>query len=183
MTKYVAFLRGIGPINPNMRGEKLRAAFEAAGFTNVQTVLASGNVVFESQDNDQEAIAGRIEKALPEQLGFSSAAVVRSQAELQKLADQDLFAGYTHSKNLYLLVTFFRHSPPTLAFTLPHTPQGKPYTLLGKTDGAVYGKIDLTGGKTPDYMAWLERQFGKEITSRTPNTIRLVINKMNVPKP
>jgi hypothetical protein len=65
---------------------------------------------------------------------------------------------------------------------LAYTPQNKPYTLLGKIDDAIYGSIDLSsvpGGKTPDYMSWLEKQFGADITSRTPKTIRLILSKMH----
>jgi hypothetical protein len=42
--RYVALLRGIMPTNPNMKGEKLKAVFEGLGFSNVHTVIASGNV-------------------------------------------------------------------------------------------------------------------------------------------
>lgn len=42
MTTYVALLRGIVPLNPNMRNEKLRGVFEKLGFTNVRTVISSG---------------------------------------------------------------------------------------------------------------------------------------------
>lgn len=179
--KYAAMLRGIGPGNPNMTGEKFRAFFEGLGFTGVKVVLASGNVIFESPSSDTEALAERIEAALPLQLGFSRSVIIRSQLELQHLIDQDPFRGLeqSHNKNLYLLITFFRR-PPTMLFTLPHTPEGKPYTLLGKIGDAVYGSIDLSSGKTPDFMAWLERQFGKDITSRTPKTIRLIVSKMGV---
>ena len=48
MIKYVALLRGIGPGNPNMRNDKLRSVFEKLGFSNVKTVISSGNVLFES---------------------------------------------------------------------------------------------------------------------------------------
>lgn len=82
-----------------------------------------------------------------------------------------------HNKDLYLLITFFRQ-PTTIPFKLPFTPENKPYTLLGSLDQALYGSIDLTTGKTPDYMSWLEKQLGKDITSRTPKTIRLILKKM-----
>lgn len=48
MTKYIALLRGISPSNPNMRNKKLRAVFESLGFSNVQTIISSGNVIFTS---------------------------------------------------------------------------------------------------------------------------------------
>jgi uncharacterized protein (DUF1697 family) len=44
MKRYAAFLRGVSPMNAKM--PELRAAFEAAGFEDVRTLLSSGNVVF-----------------------------------------------------------------------------------------------------------------------------------------
>lgn len=180
MSKYVAMLRGIGPRNPNMTGEKFKGLFKELGFTGVRVVLASGNVIFESPSTNTDSLAELIEKALPQKLGFKRSAIVRSQVELQHLIDLDPFKGIEqqHNKQTYLLVTFFRQSPK-LSFTLPHTPENKPYTILGKIDNAVYGSIDLSSAKTPDYMAWLEKQFGKDITSRTPGTIRLILSKMS----
>lgn len=180
MTKYVAMLRGIGPGNPNMTSGKFRSFFKGLGFTDVQVVLASGNVIFESADGNEEALAMRIEKALPEKLGFSRSVIIRSESELQNLIDLDPFKGIEqdHNKASYLLITFFRNQP-IIPFALPYTPENKPYTLLGRIGNAVYGSVDLTSAKTPDYMAWLEKQFGKDITSRTPKTIRLVLSRMS----
>lgn len=173
-------LRGIGPGNSNMTSEKFRSFFEALGFTGVQVVLASGNIIFESTNNDEEALSEHIEKALPQKLGFSRSAIIRSETELQYLIGLDPFKGseQDHNKSTYLLITFFRHAP-NVTLKLPYTPENKPYTLLGSIDNAVYGSVDLTSGKTPDYMAWLEKQFGKDITSRTPKTIRLILSRMS----
>ena len=44
MTRYVAFLRGVSPMNCKMPA--LKRCFEAAGFTDVKTILSSGNVAF-----------------------------------------------------------------------------------------------------------------------------------------
>jgi len=172
-------LRGIGPGNPNMTGEKFRSFFEELGFTGVQVVLASGNIIFESSNGDKEALAQRIEKALPEKLGYSRGVIIRSKSELQNLIDLDPFRGIedSHNKGKYLLITFFRYAP-TISLQLPYTPENKPYTLMGRIDNAIYGSVDLTSAKTPDYMSWLEKQFGKDITSRTPKTIRLILSRM-----
>lgn len=183
MSKYVAMLRGIGPGNPNMTGAAFKLFFKGLGFTGVQTVLSSGNIIFESPISNISTLTKLIEKTLPQKLGYSRSVIIRSQMELQHLIDRDPFKGIEqdHNKGKYLLVTFFR-DVPHMPFDLPYTPEGKPYTLLGRIDGAAYGSIDLSnvpGAKTPDYMSWLEKQFGKEITSRTPKTIRLILSKMH----
>ena len=41
---YAAFLRGVSPMNAKM--PEVKRCFEAAGFTDVKTLLSSGNVVF-----------------------------------------------------------------------------------------------------------------------------------------
>lgn len=180
MATYVAMLRGIGPGNPNMTKASFTAFFEALGFTNVQVVLASGNIIFESPNSDEEALATQIEAAMPQKLGFSRSVVIRSQSTLQRLMDQDPFRGteQDHNKAVYHLITFFRR-PPTSSPKLPVTPAHKPFTVLGQIDNAIYGSVDLTSGKTPDYMTWLEKQYGKDITSRTPKTIRLILSRMD----
>ena len=177
MTKYVALLRGIGPTNPNMKSQKLKTFFEELGFAKVQTLITSGNVLFETDDVNIVPMEARIEKALPQKLGFTSTTIIRSQAELQKLVDENPYKGEVHNKNNYLLVTFFK-TFRRVPFKLPHNPPYKPYTLLGKVDNAIYGIINLTIGKTPDYMVWLERQFGKDITSRTFSTVQRILVKM-----
>jgi uncharacterized protein (DUF1697 family) len=178
MTKYVALLRGIGPTNPNMKGDKLRALFEELGFSNVRTVITSGNVIFTSHSADTNNMAKVIEEALPAKLGFTSTVIIRSQGQLQKLVDRDPYKGQVHNQKAYLLVTFFKRIPE-IKIKLPHKPEGKPYKLLGRIDDAVYGSVDLTTGKTPDYMSWLEKQFGKDITSRTLNTVQRILIKMD----
>ncbi len=173
-------LRGIGPGNPNMSGPKFKAVFEELGFTKVQVVLASGNILFATPERDKDVLAARVETALPQRLGFTRSVIIRSQQDLQDLIDQDPFHDLevNHNKGMYLLITFFKRRPH-LPFALPYTPAGKSYTLLGYRDSTLYGLVDLTHSKTPDYMAWLEKQFGKDITSRTPRTVRLILSRMN----
>src|SRR5687768_12508595 len=158
MTKYVALLRGIGPGNPNMRNDKLRGFFEKLGFANVQTVISSGNVVFESPSRNTKKLEETIEKALPEQLGFTSTAIIRSKEQLQQLVDLNPFKGMEHSQNSSLNVTFLKHKTK-IAIEFPHKVDNRAYTLLGMYDGEICSVIDLTSSKTPDLMLGLEKKF------------------------
>jgi hypothetical protein len=45
-------------------------------------------------------------------------------------------------------------------------------------DGAICSVIDLTGSRTPDLMLRLEKQFGKEITTRTWKTVERILKAM-----
>ena len=166
--KYVALLRGIGPSNPNMHGAKLKAAAESAGFKNVQTLLSSGNVLFESDIKDRAKIEKTLEKTWPAQLGFNSSTIVRSQRQLQSLVDQNPYKNATHSRGSYLLVTFFK-TPPNPA------PKSNYYNNLGVN--AQCNNLDNSADLgTPDFMTKLDKQFGKDqITSRTWLTIQRIL--------
>lgn len=177
MTKYVALLRGIAPTNPNMRNDKLRGVFEKLGFENVKTVISSGNVIFESPSRSAAKLEASIEKALPEQLGFTSTTILRSQGQIKRLVDQNPFKGMEHSQKSSLNVTFLRKKRK-IDLKFPYKVENRDYTLLGMYDGAICSVIDLTSAKTPDLMVWLEKQFGKDITTRTWKTVERILKAM-----
>lgn len=177
MTKYVVLLRGIGPMNPNMRNDKLRGVLEGLGFTNVQSVISTGNLIFES-DTDHKTLEATIERAWPEQLGFTSMTIIRSRQDLQSFIDKNPFKGIEDAPNSRLNITFLKNKPIT-DLKFPYYNENKGYTVLGIEDQVVYTVIDLSGAKTPDLMAWLEKQFGKEITTRTWKTIHRIVKRMD----
>ncbi|HVX23861.1 MAG TPA: DUF1697 domain-containing protein [Candidatus Saccharimonadales bacterium] len=179
MTVYVAMIRGVGPENPNMRGAKLSWAFEQLGFTNVRAFLTSGNVLFESPETDRTKLEATVEAALPRLLDFEREVFIRSKAALQALVDDNPFGDLQHANSgtTYLTVTFFKQTPE-IGFTLPYQPDGKAYRLLSLHEDALCSVVDLTKGKTPDLMAWLERRFGKQLTTRTYNTVTRLCNKL-----
>lgn len=155
MTKYVALIRGIGPGNPNMHGDKLKEFFEGLGFINVTPVISSGNVVFESDSNSTKSLEKKIEEELPKKLSFSKTTIVRSEKNLKRLVDKDPFKGIKDEKPNYLIVTFFK--------------DGKPETAT---------VVDMTAGNGAQFMVKLEKEHGKEITTRTWKTIHRILKAM-----
>ena len=178
MAQYVALLRGIGPSNPNMRQPKLKGVLESLGFTRVQPVLGSGNVVFESPERSAPALEARMEAAWPKRLGFSSTTIVRSRGELERIVALDPYAGLEHRKDTYLLVTFFKRRP-TLPFSPPFPPEGLPWRIVGAGNRVVFSVVDTTTGQTPDLMVWLDRTFGRNISSRTWKTVLRILAAMD----
>jgi uncharacterized protein (DUF1697 family) len=178
LTRYAALLRGIAPTNPNMRNEKLRECFESLGFSGVQTVISSGNVLFESDSNAIARLEALVEKALPERLSFNSTTIIRSHPQIQALVELDPFAGLTDGPTSRLNVTFLKHAPKT-DLKFPHRPPGAEYELLALHERAIFSVIDVTTSKTPNLMAWLEKQFGKEMTTRTWKTVERILNRLD----
>jgi uncharacterized protein (DUF1697 family) len=71
MTRYAAFLRGVNVGGVNLKMAEVARAFEDAGFANVRTVLASGNVLFESRSG-VDAVRKKAEKALRDGFGYDA---------------------------------------------------------------------------------------------------------------
>lgn len=71
MTKYAAFLRGVNVGGVNLKMAEVAAALSAAGFSNVRTVLATGNVLLESASG-VAAVRKKAEAALRENFGYDA---------------------------------------------------------------------------------------------------------------
>ncbi|MFI9509823.1 DUF1697 domain-containing protein [Nocardia sp. NPDC052566] len=177
MNRYAALLRGIMPSNPNMTGAKLRGVFEGLGFEGVASVLASGNVVFRSTETDIAALEDTIQQALNRELGIPGGTIVRGYDELRTLLDTDPFDGLTHCRETYLIATFFKHKAPK---ALPSETDDPTTRIIGydKPARAFLAVIDNSDPKTPDWMVWLEKQYGKDITTRTWLTVQKIVKKM-----
>jgi uncharacterized protein (DUF1697 family) len=177
MTRYVALLRGIGPSNPAMRNENLRRVVLELGHSNVETVISSGNVIFDSERTDLAVIEGEMEAAWSEKLGFTSTTIIRSRDQIERLVKARPYGDLEHGPSSYLLVTFFKRSPD-VGFDLPYQPPDKPYELVAMVDDALLSVTNNTTGKAADLMTWLETRFGKEISSRTWLTVNRLLERM-----
>lgn len=176
MTSYAALIRGIMPTNPNMRNEKLRGVFEGLGFMNVRTVIASGNVLFETKSKNAQGLETDIERALQKQLGFKGTTIIRNREEIARLVRLDPFKGLAHNRKTSLNVTFLKDEPKK-GVALPY--RGKGYRVMGRNGRSVFSIVDLRGATTPDLMRWLEKEFGKELTTRTWKTVEKLLQKLD----
>src|ERR1700730_16046860 len=86
MPKYVALLRAINVGGHTVKMDHLRYLFEAIGLVNVETFIASGNVIFESTSGNPKALERKIENHLRETLGYDVATFIRSISELTTVA-------------------------------------------------------------------------------------------------
>ena len=178
MNRYAALLRGIAPSGKNQSNDQLRGVFERLGHQKVASVLASGNIVFASPETDVAALEQRIEAALIEDLELASRTIIRSQAELQQLLDSDPFTGLTHGRGTYLTATFLKEQPATepLSAQLGGLTQVVGYHPGSRAILAVTDNSDP--GRTPDFMIWLEKTYGKNITTRTWLTVQRLVKKL-----
>lgn len=170
-------LRGMGPGDPKFNNQTVCQCLEELGYINVRSLQASGNYLFESDETDNAKLEVAIEESIEQAVGFRRAAIVRNSNEVAELMKYDPFKGMTHSNESYLLVTFMKQ-PRRPDFALPYQPPDKPYEIIGAKNDMLFSVVDNTTGKTPDLMVWLERQLGKDITSRTWNTMQRIHQKL-----
>ena len=168
MPRYAAFLRGVMPMNCKMAD--LRAAFEAAGFADVKTVLSSGNVVFDARTTSEKVLQQRAEAAMQERLGRAFLTIVRPIDQLRALLTTDPYRPFRVSPKAKRIVTFLR-GRPTSRITLPIEADGaRILTIKGADIFTVY----LPTPKGPVFMSMIEKAFGKDQTTRTWDTIAKV---------
>ena len=91
--RFVAFLRAINVGGHVVKMERLRTEFEAMGFREVETFIASGNVLFETASDERAALELRIERRLEKTLGYPVATFLRTPNELDALVRYEPFPG------------------------------------------------------------------------------------------
>src|SRR5262252_4895631 len=92
----------------NCKMADLKRAFEAAGFTDVKTVLGSGNVVFSARAATDAALQRKAEAAMDKQLGRTFLTMVRPVDALRALLAADPYAGVALAPGSKRVVTFLR---------------------------------------------------------------------------
>lgn len=168
MPRYAAFLRGVMPTNAKM--PELKQAFETAGFTEVRTVLSSGNVVFDARRATESALQQRAEAAMRARLGQAFLTIVRPVDALRELLATDPYREFRVAPSAKRIVTFLRDEP-SATVTLPLEQDGaRLLALSGRELFSAY----LPTPKGPVFMVLIERTFGKDLTTRTWDTVAKV---------
>jgi uncharacterized protein (DUF1697 family) len=86
MTRFVSFLRAINVGGHTVTMAELRALFESLGLQQVETFIASGNVIFESPSKDASALERKIQDHLAKSLRYEVATFIRTAAEVGAIA-------------------------------------------------------------------------------------------------
>jgi uncharacterized protein (DUF1697 family) len=89
--RYVAFLRAVNVGGRVVKMDHLRTLFEAMKLKQVETFIASGNVLFDARITDTDALEKRIEKHLEQALGYEVLTFVRSPDEITAAAAYEPF--------------------------------------------------------------------------------------------
>jgi len=177
MHRYIAFLRAINVGGHTVKMEHLRTLIEALGFSNVETFIASGNLIFEAPATDAQTLEQQIEGHLQQALGYAVATFIRSPSELAAIANYQPFPALERDPAEHTLAIAFLQAQPS--------DESRNKLMAFRTDiddFHVYGReiYWLTGKRMSDSAfsgALLEKTIRLPATMRNATTVRKLAAK------
>ncbi len=179
MPKYIAFLKAINVGGHTVKMDQLKKLFEKISFTNVETFIASGNVIFETKSKNVDSIKNKIETDLEKFLGYKVATFIRTTKELKEIAAYKPFnESDLNSEQNSLYIGFLDSQPDKdsqkKVLSLSdvanefHFNNNELYWLCRKnfSDSGITGKS-------------LEKALGMETTIRNATTIKKMAAKLS----
>jgi uncharacterized protein (DUF1697 family) len=178
MPRYAAFLRAVNVGGRVVKMDALRTVFGAMGFSNVETVIASGNVLFESPQRSVSRLEQTIETGLEQALGFAVTTFVRTRSELTALVQHPGVSGKAVPDRAAVYVAFIREKPGrdatrTLLALRTDTDdlEVHGHHVLWFVRGGRFSESALSGTA-------LERALGGPATVRNSTTVRRIAEKL-----
>lgn len=176
MTRYLAFLRAINVGGHTVKMDGLRTHFAEVGFAAVETFIASGNVIFTTDETDAKMLQQIIESQLQQRLGYAVATFLRTDAEVAAIARYAPFAPGLMEAAGALNVAFLAD---------PLTPEQEQTVMSLKTTidnfhvagREVYWLCQTKQSESTFSNTVFERSLGKRATFRGINTIRKLAAK------
>lgn len=154
----------------NAKMSELKRAFELVGFTEVKTVLASGNVVFDTRARSEDAIVRTAEEGMERHLGRSFPTIVRRVDVLRELLATDPYEAFDVDPEAKRVVTFLRQEPDPS----PSLPVERDGAHLLCVRGREAFTAYVRSPKGPVFMELIAEVFGEDQTTRTWDSVTKV---------
>ncbi len=173
MTRYVALLRAVNVGGRTVKMARLRELFESLKLKNVETFIASGNVIFESSGR-VAMLQQKIASVLQKELSFEVATFLRTTTELASIVDRQPFRPVELATAQAFNVAFL--ATPTTA-----EEQRKLLGLKNEIDNfairdrEVFWLCRRKQSESKFSNAVLERTIGRPTTMRSMSTIQKLV--------
>ncbi|WP_091738501.1 DUF1697 domain-containing protein [Phenylobacterium immobile] len=169
MTRYVVLVRAINVGARHAPMADLRAACEAVGFADVQSYIASGNLVLSAAQPAAE-VEAKVEQIFAERYGFHADAIARTAAEWRSFLAAAAFAAEREARPTQIHLCLSK-SPPLAAAAerlAERATLGERFIVQAEVLWA-----DFAGGvgKSKITPSLLDRCVGSPVTSRNWNTV------------
>ncbi len=174
MATFAALLRGInlGARNKVAMAE-LKELCASLGLEDVATYVQSGNVVFRSSGGKADDIAASLERRIAKDLGVNAAVLLRTPAELRKIADANPFLA-DETDPTRLLVVFLDRAPAAKTRSQLDPDRSPPdrFALRGRE---IYLHVPNGFGRSKLTLDYFERRLGVKGTARNWRTVEKLL--------
>jgi uncharacterized protein (DUF1697 family) len=174
--RYVALLRAVNVGGRTVKMDRLRALFEEMKLQNVQTYIASGNVIFDSTAS-AASLEGRVEKHLARALGFDVPTLIRSSSDLIAAADHEPFAGHPPLTKAGALYVGFLKNPPAKDALKQIIALADGASTFALHDRELYWRAEDRRAVLEIPIAKFERVLGCATTFRNVTTVRKLADR------
>lgn len=175
MKTFISMLRGINVGGKNkIAMPALRALYESLGFTRVATYVQSGNVVFDSDEQDAARTARAIEEGIAQTLGLSLPVIVRDESCLQRVIASHPFAARNAADPTKLHITFLSAAPSAAALDRLTLPTGCADEFAVE-DREIYLFCPSGYGVTKLSNNFFEKKLGLAATTRNWKTVHALL--------
>lgn len=180
MQTRIALLRSVNVLGKNMiKMPELARAFEKAGFKNVRTYIQSGNVIFDSEEELCDILAGKIRDLVTKTFGLTIQVIVIRPQELSEIVAQNPFVKRPGIDLTRQHITFLdREADPEKAEKLLTYNYPPDEILIGS--GAVYVHCPDGYGNTKFHNNFIEKKLGANATSRNWNTCQKLLEMCGI---
>lgn len=175
--RWVALLRAINVGKRLVKMDRLKAIFTEMGFSEVETFIASGNVIFSASAMPQAELEGLIEGHLEQALGFSVPSFLRRPAELRTVIDNQPYdPAELEQPGKMLYIDFMRSepSPEAVARLLSFETETDKLKVLGRE---VFWLASRSMHESSISHDRIERALGLQGTMRNLNSVTRLVNK------
>ena len=168
METFIAFLRGINVGGANkVPMKELKEHFEQLGFTDIKTILATGNVLFKGKPEKTPNLSTELSK----KLGFDTHLLIFTYSDIKDIIDSDPFEGKEISKDVKFYISFYSEIKKS-NLQIPYNDIEKGIEILKISDKAIFSIVDIKKSGTVELMKILDKEFGTKLTTRNFNTIQ-----------
>ena len=175
MSRFVVFLRGINVGGHTVTKDVLQEAFTSLGFRNVSTFKQSGNIIFDADTIDLEAVKKQIEAKLHQTIAFQVAVFVRTIPQLKKVIALDPFKGH-EEKEATFQATFLDSTPKQFPLVLPVRIPKSTADVISTCGSEVFSVTRGHGdGGMPN--PFLESKLKVQATTRNWNVVREIVKR------
>lgn len=172
MTTFVVLLRAVNVGGRKVEMAKLRQVAEAAGFKDVRTYIASGNLLVDGPGKP-DAVAAKLEAAIGKAFGIEVPVIVRTAQQWQSYAAGNPFPD-AEPNRLYLALSQKPPSKDAATTVLAKAVGGEEARLVG--DG-LWIRYPDGMGTTKVTPAHVDKAMGSPTTARNLNTVRALAQK------